>query len=50
MFFFISNDPLRMSVSYVISEKKVKIDHIFKGMLRQNMDHFIANVRERKTR
>ena len=30
MFFLVSNEPLRRSFSYVISEKKVKIDDIFK--------------------
>ena len=30
MFFFISNDPLRISVSYAKSQKKVKVDNIFK--------------------
>ena len=29
MFFFISNDPLRRNVSYVISEKKIKKYIIF---------------------
>ena len=30
MFFSFQKNPLRRSVSYVISEKKVKIDNIFK--------------------
>ena len=28
--FFVSNDPLRRRVSYVISEKKIKTDNISK--------------------
>ena len=30
MSFFVSNNPLQKSVSFVISEKKVKLDNIFK--------------------
>ena len=30
MSFLISNNPLQKSVSYIISEKKVKLDNIFK--------------------